>query len=397
LTPRRALTVVIGGVCALQLALIVWGVTGHSAAPARSDFAPYYAAGTLIRGGDAQHAYDPRSEAQVLRATGLQPQPDVVLPAWAPPALLVALPLSVFPLPAALAIWSALQLAAVVAAAVIGACWAGLRHGVPRSIAILIAAAGPGTLLLATLGQWDGLAALTLGAALILWGRGRDGWAAAMVAAGACAAKPHLAIGLGLFALARSPLRASLGLAAGAAAVLVPAVVLLGPASLQHFAELVRTSAGTWPPHTMVGAAGLVADIAGDGQPATAVGLGLSAVCALLCLPLGLTWRRQLISLDRALFAAVCLSLLAAPHLYHYDLVLLTAPVAALLVRSTFRPALALIACWVAVTVLSDIEVLPPGTFTPGPGIPLGLAALAVVAVLLPVRREASPPLPAVA
>ncbi|MBV8195719.1 MAG: DUF2029 domain-containing protein [Candidatus Dormibacteraeota bacterium] len=376
------------------VAAVLLGVSAACAAAAgaagvaHGDFDARYAAAVLLRSGQAATAYSSLSNG--LSAEG-------GLPAlWMPPALLLVLPLSWLPLPVAAAIWDALQVTLLAAAAALVAFRTDLDADISfrwRAGAALLGFAGAGTLEIVALGQWDGVPALGLALGWIALQRDRDQPAMIVVAATALAGKPHLAAGVIIWMIARRPRTVlSFGLVAIATAVLsvalvpAPALVdwmrnLLSPSDI----AITRTGAGLPGLVTMLGGSGSVTSVL-----AVVTSLAALAVCALL-------GRRQRAAPGAAVFASVLtLSLLASPHTYPYDLVLLAPGVVAMLVSRARQPAAerslrvtAISAWWILLSGAAFVEVVPLGSFDPKPYLPLVLIAGAAAAGISAIRQPA--------
>ena len=407
--PLRA--VLIGAMSAAVLAttLVTWVATvpGNSA---HDDFAPYYASALLVREGHAAAMYDLRAQSDVLRnATGGVP-PSRVATALTPPAVLADVPLTVLPLRIASLVWSGLQALLLVAAAVIAvraAPWAARSRRSSRALLTAAALAGGGTLMLLPLNQWDGVAAVGLALTYADLRGGRDQRAMVWLTLLVLAGKPHLAIGMALFLVARHP-RSALTCAA-AAAPLAALTLLVVPTSAigQWLATLVHVN-GAFPASSSIGVSGLVASLFGDGVAATTLGYTMAGGALLGCVALG-RWagrRRRADRVDQArvsidpLFAgATLLSLLAAPHIFPYDLVLLIPGFIGFVVWGIAaeaaspwpgRMSFGAVGVWFVAALLTSEMVLPPGSYRPTALLPLLLLLSAAACVLAAARRPRS-------
>src|SRR5438105_14293637 len=101
--------------------------------------------------------------------------------------------------------------------------------------AVALGLAGVATFSFLLLGQIDGVAALGLAAAYALWRRDRAGEAGFCLALSLAATKPHLAVGLAVFLVARRDWRAVAGAAMGVAATVAASLLTAGPAAFGGF------------------------------------------------------------------------------------------------------------------------------------------------------------------
>ena len=355
------------------LALLVLGGYARSwalAAPQTplnrtSDFAGSYVAASLWREGQRGEIYDIPSEVRMLQSTGAPPGHSDIPFENPPAALLLVLPTTVLDGGAAWAVWSWFQLLLLAAAIVVAARAAPwpVRSSGLRLTVCLVALAGTGTGLLLVEGQWDGIAALGLAAGYALWRRDRSLAAGLAVALGIGVAKPHLALGLAAFVIGRRDWRAAAGALAGAAALLLASVAMVGVGGVQAYVAALLQPSNS-PVREMLGFSGLFGSWLGPGRLAdllTIIGGGLALAAALWA---GARVRRDPALLELGLFAAAALSLLASPHLLVHDLTLLAPPLVALLGRLAARdrswpdPASqALLGGWIALSVLALVDL----------------------------------------
>ncbi|HXM70275.1 MAG TPA: glycosyltransferase family 87 protein, partial [Thermoanaerobaculia bacterium] len=179
-----------------------------------TDFSASYVAALLVRGGDGAGLYD--QQAEHSRHLTLLPAGTVIdLPFITPPTTaLLALPLTVLDPGTAFRVWSVIELALLALAV-----WVAIRAGpwpsrfghAPRAATVLMAVAAGGTYAFLLLGQIDGIAALGLAAAYAAWRKDRPAAAGFWLALAFAATKPHLAIGLGIWLVARRDWRALAG------------------------------------------------------------------------------------------------------------------------------------------------------------------------------------------
>jgi hypothetical protein len=259
-----------------------------------------------------------------------------------------------------------------------------------------------GTFSLLVLGQWDGLSALGIAGAYALWRRGHLGWGGACLAATAAVAKPHLAIGLAVFIIARRDRRLFLGAAAGLGAVAAASVLAVGPQGFADFLHAAVASTSRWPLRELLGFSGLFGSWLGDGAVAQVLAAVASTAAVAVCAVLGDCWRRRPDRLEPALAGATALSLVAAPHLLGHDLAVL-APVAAWCLAAAWsadaraggaaarRTGLRVMLLWLGfnVAALADLgngRSAPPGRLVPWALLLIGLVGLRASRLARPIR-----------
>jgi hypothetical protein len=277
-----------------------------------------------------------------------------------------------------------------------------LRRSGTVAATVLAALAGPGTLALGLLGQWDGVSAVGIAVAYALWRRDRP-WLGGVVLAGCLLlAKPHLALGFAALVLVWRDRRVLAGAASAAALLAILSLAAVGPAGISGFIGSLRVDAGAAPLASMQGFTGLTGSWLGDGAAATLIAAAFSAVALAACVVAGrrLSPDRQL--LEPCLALAAVLSLLASPHLLAQDLVLLAPVVVALMAWAAERDqaaswpgpcSRAVLAGWVVLSLAAAVDLGAEGTGPPGRLVPWALLGLAGV-VAWQLRR---PRLPALA
>lgn len=332
------------------------------------DFSDLYAVGRMALHGAAGEAYDfAKLQAELLAETGR----EVFLP-WAyPPAYdLIAAPLALLGPGAAYALFigASLALYLVVMRALAG-------EGFAR--ALLVAA--PVIPVNIFTGQ-NGLLVAALAGLFALGWRGRNDRQSGL-ALGLLALKPHLAVGLGLLALAGGRWR-SLGLAALTAAVLALAATLaFGPGIWAAFLAAARGSSiylseGRFPLWRMLSV-----------YASLRTGLGLSATAALvgqgtvLVGVAGLaSWAARRLPPAEAAGLMLVATLAVSPYSYDYDMAL-AGPAAALLLPAIVARSgpLLQVPMVAAIWFCSLLGWLIPlrGTFAGVEGAPEGLHYLA--------------------
>jgi Glycosyltransferase family 87 len=372
----------------------------------RSDFTSTYVGATLFREGFGARIYDPALQTQV-HSRVIAPDRTGNLPfVDAPLAAVIAAPVTLLPLDAAYRVWGIFQLLTLIAAVIVAvrsARWPKENWTIWKVATALAAIAALGTISLLMEAQWTGVNALGLALAYRDWRRGKTGRGAVWLIIFAGVAKPHLALGLVAFALGWRERRVVQGAVVGAITVAALSVAAVGFAGVASFASLVGQSSTQFSPNSFVGLYGLFGTVLGAGAPAQLLWLaGAVAGCVLAWLA-GAAVRRDRTRLEIGLTVAALVSILAAPHVYTHDMVLL-APMFVWAMadarvrdqaspRRTRRTTVTVIACWLA---LSGAELLSQaggslasllgGPIAAGAVVPEVLIALAVVAVIVTLR-----------
>jgi hypothetical protein len=183
-----------------------------------TDFSASYVAAMLLRDGKGAELYD--QQAEHAEHLSLLPAGIVInLPFITPPTTaLLALPLTWLDPGTAFRVWSLIELLLLAIAA-----WIAIRAGpwptrvgrAPRAATLLMAVAAGGTYAFLLLGQIDGVTALGLAAGYAAWRRERPAAAGFWIALAFAATKPHLAVGLAVWLIARRDWRALAGAMAG--------------------------------------------------------------------------------------------------------------------------------------------------------------------------------------
>lgn len=373
----------------------------------RSDFTAFYVGGTLLREGRGAAIYDQSLQAS-LHASLIAPQQGANLAFVSPPvAALLTTPITVLPLGAAYRVWEAIQLAMLIAAVLIAARYAPwperLRRSGTAAATALAAVAGPGTLALGLLGQWDGVSALGIAVAYALWRRDRPWLGGAVLAGCLVLAKPHLALGFAALVLVWRDRRVLAGAASAAALLAILSIAVVGPAGVSAFIGSLGVDAGAAPLASMQGFTGLTGSWLGDGAAATLIAAAFSTVALAACVVVGrrLSHDRQV--LEPCLALVTVLSLLASPHLLAQDLVLLAPVVVALMAWAAQRDqgapwpgqcSRAVLTGWVVLSLAAALDLGAEGTGPPGRLVPWALLGLAGV-VAWQLRRPAVPTLAA--
>lgn len=396
---RRAVAIA-AGVAAILLAS--YAITWAQVTPSRergTDFSASYVAALLLRSGDGSHLYDQQLEH--VRHLELLPDGTVIdLPFITPPTTaLLALPLAGLDAGTAFRVWSLLGLAMLVLAV-----WIAIRAGPwpsrhlrgPRLAVLVLAVAGGGTYAFLLLGQVDGVTALGLAAAYAAWRKNRPAPAGFWLGLAFAATKPHLAIGLGIWLLARRDWRALAGAVAGCGVVAAVSLALVGPAGLGGFVAALGFAYGNTPGASTLGIAGLVASWLGSGALPATIAVTGSLIALAGCALLGARTRGNVTGLEASLAGAVALSLVASPHLLAHDLVILAPAFAWCAARAAASDAspwpgtatLRVLAAWAIIGLFAFLDTGTSAPAPPGRLAPLGLLGVGVVAVMLSGSRS---------
>jgi hypothetical protein len=279
------------------------------------------------------------------------------------------------------------------------AAWIAIRAGPwparhpqgPRLAVLLLAVAGGGTYAFLLLGQVDGVTALGLAAAYAAWRKDRPGPAGFWLGLAFAATKPHLAIGLGIWLLARRDRRALAGAIAGCGVVAAVSLALVGPAGLGGFVSALGFAYGNTPGASTLGIPGLVASWLGGGALPAAIAVTGSLIALAGCALLGARSRGNAAVLEASLAGAAALSLVASPHLLAHDLVILVPAFAWCAARAAAADAspwpgtaaLRVLAAWAIIGLFAFLDTGTAAPAPPGRLVPLGLLAVGVVALML--------------
>jgi hypothetical protein len=265
-----------------------------------------------------------------------------------------------------------------------------------RLAVLLMAVAGGGTYAFLLLGQVDGVAALGLGAAYFAWRRDRAALAGFWLALAFAATKPHLAIGLGIWLLARRDWRALAGAATGGAVVAAVSLGLVGPGGIGGFLSALGFAYGNTPGASTLGIPGLVASWLGTGALPATIGIAGSLLALAGCALLGARSRGNPIALEASLAGAAALSLVASPHLLAHDLVILAPAFAWCAARAAASDAspwpgpatLRVVAAWALLGVMAFLDTGNSAPAPPGRLVPLGLLGIGVAALMVSGSRS---------
>jgi hypothetical protein len=263
---------------------------------------------------------------------------------------------------------------------------------------LLMALAGGGTFAFLLLGQIDGFAAIGLAAAYASWRGGRNALAGFLLGLAFAATKPHLAIGLAVWLVARRDWRALAGAATGCVLVAGVSLALVGPSGIGDFVSALGFAYGNTPASSTVGVPGLIASWFGTGTFPGVIGV-IGALLALVgCAVLGARSRGAPAMLEVSLAGAAALSLVASPHLLAHDLVIL-APVfawcAARAAAVDMPPwpgaaGLRVIGAWAILGLVAFLDTGNSAPAPPGRLVPLVLLAVGVAALVIAGSRAAA-------
>jgi hypothetical protein len=346
----------------------------------RSDFTAFYVGGTLLREGHTGDLYSQAVQSPLHTAL-IAPDREANLPfVNTPIAAALVLPATFLPLDAAYRLWSVLELVVLILAVVLAVRWVEWPVGTPRIWRVAAAAAalaGMGTWTMFVQAQWTPVLALGIVIAYRSWKRGHLATGAAVLVVSAGIAKPHLALGLLAFLLGWRERRVILGALAGVGALALASLALVGPAGVAGFVSILASSTTRWELATMVSFIGVVGAVFGNGLAAHLVGLAASLLACAAAVWLGMRVRSDFGRLDTALVGAAVLSLVASPHAYPDDLVML-APAFVIGVASAARrmsasasmrlanPLVSVYGAWALITVAACVDLIDAAAFPPG-------------------------------
>jgi hypothetical protein len=357
-----------------------------------NDFIGTYLASWLLAGGHRTGLYDPAVQ-NWARDLLVGPVPGGLFMPFVnvPLAAVIAAPLTLFAPADAYTAWSSLQLVLLFVA--VGVAYRSAPrptgHRAIEGLAIvLLVLSSYATLDLIRAGQWDGLNALGVAMAYRSWRQDRHAAGSFWLVATAALAKPHLALGLVAFILGWRNRRALAGAVAAAISVAVASIALVGVSGASAWLHLLNADAHAASVRGQSSFVALAGNWAGDGPWTFPIADAGIVVILGLCLLLGHRFRQGRLQLGPALAAATCLSLLAAPHSFIYDTVMVAPAVTWLLAeRSPFsltprvhRRAWATAMLWHGTTTLYFLNQMISPTIlrvgTPSIWIEVGLAAL---------------------
>lgn len=346
----------------------------------RSDFTAFYVGGTLLRDGHTGDLYN-QVVQQPLHSALIAPDREDNLPfVNTPVAAALVLPATFLSLDAAYRLWSLLELCVLVLAVVLAVRSVEWPEGTPqiwRVAAGAAALAGMGTWTMFVQAQWTPLLALGIVLAYRSWKHGHLATGAAVLVVSAGIAKPHLALGLLAFLAGWRKRQVIIGALAGVAGLGLASLALVGPAGVAGFVSILASSTTRWELATMVSFIGVVGSLFGNGLSAHLIELIASLLACAAAVWLGMRVRRDPSRLDTALVGAVVLSLVASPHAYPDDLVML-APAFVIAAAAAARrvgaaaplvlssPVATAYGVWALITVAGCADLIDAARFPPG-------------------------------
>ena len=286
------------------------------------DWVSFYAAGTMVRSGDAARLYDFTAQTAAQRASATRLPTPLTLPAF---VALGLSPLTRLSFSASYWLWSAANLALLVG--LLRAAW---RHldGVRREARLAcVACLAVSTPVVTTLllGQIDLLVVASIVGCYALMRRDRPFTAGAVLAV--ALAKPHIVAAILLLLLVKRQWRALAGVAAVGVPLAVIPVLLIGPHILLDQVALISSYPGSSTEHSvsaamMVNVRGAIVSITGSSSPL--IWAPPLAVIAGVAMWFAIRAWKVNPALDAQSWAlALSLPLLYSPHLHIQTLVLL--------------------------------------------------------------------------
>jgi hypothetical protein len=309
------------------------------------DFANLWGGGRMAWAGDALALFDVEAYRAWFR-THLNPHLADQEWSYPPSLLLIAVPLSLLPLYAGFAAWTAGSLAAFYAAARAG--------GAPMAVC-LVALVSPAAFVNAEFGQNGTLTAALLAGGLLLAPR-RPFLAGVLL--GLLTIKPHLGLLVPVCLLASGNWRAIAAATATAALLAAATGLLFGLDVWSLFLGVTRPlmQAILEAPFMQPYQSGnvtlfLSVRAAGGGLAAAyAAQLAAFAVAALLCWR---SWRDPAIDHPARVALTLCLTLFATPYAYTYDMVGFAFAIALMVQRRGWRMSPLLALAWLAPALIS--------------------------------------------
>jgi hypothetical protein len=313
------------GLLALAVFMVRLLTMGHSEV-VRSDYLPQQVAGVIVARGDGAQLYSDHVQGPIYtRLAGGDHTGDLLFN-HAPLTAVMNAPISGLDPVTGHLLWSVLQFVLVVIGCVVVALtapWPTPALRVLPAAAIMVALAGAGTLPMLTEGQDLGTITLGLGLCYAAWRRDHLGLGSALLVAGAGIAKPHLALGLLAFLAGWRDRRVVVGALVGAVFIGALSLIAVGSTGTVAFVETAIRSNGLWPQAQLLGFTGLFATWFGEGLAANVVADVCGVAALTVAFLVGAAVRRDRSRLGPALVGATLMSLVASPHMYSHDLVLL--------------------------------------------------------------------------
>jgi hypothetical protein len=285
------------------------------------DFAHFYALGSVARHGTPTDLYDIRALTETMWRVVPASSPDAFVPVYGPQVALAFVPLAALPYASALWAWLAIGVACYVAACALAVARVpGLRAR--RATLWILLLGSPALNVLLVAGQTSAVALVAVACSWWALDRGRP------VLAGAClgvlAYKPSLAAGVLAVVVFAREWRIVGGMLAVAVAQVGAGAAWAGMAVIERHAGTLASSIAAGgmdasQPQHLHSLAGFWRLLLGAGWPASA----LYAVSALAVVALAARAWRRAGSPGARIAVLSAATVLAAPHLYVYDLVVL--------------------------------------------------------------------------
>jgi hypothetical protein len=296
------------------------------------DFSHFYTLGTIARAGVPWQLYDGRVLTETMWSVVPETRPDAFQPVYGPQVALAFAPLSALSYTRAVGLWLTISGCLYLAASAMTVRTV-RGSGLPVMTLAVLLLASPAFNVLLVSGQTSAVALLAIVVAWRALVKGRP--LVAGIALGVLAYKPSLLAGVVAVLTVAGEWRILAGIGATASAQLLVAAAWAGPETMMRYAEAVMGPARTAgmvvsQPQHLHSLAGFFRLLLGAGVTATI----FYAVCALAVVILSAgTWRR--LSDPHARIAVLVLAtVLAAPHLYVYDLVILAPALAVIWARA---------------------------------------------------------------
>jgi alpha-1,2-mannosyltransferase len=285
------------------------------------DFVQFYTLGRLALERDMAPLYDFRALNEAMWRYVPESKPDAFPAVYGPQVALAFAPLARLPYAAAVYCWMAISSVLYVC------CCAATIHLFPvlrqRRVTVwALLILFPGFIILLVAGQTTAVALTAITLAMVAFTRGREWWAG--VALGVLAYKPQLAVGFAVLGLIGRNWRLLAGMATTAAVQAWVAFMWVGTAGLVAYLGALRDPVSRLQiveliPEQLHSLAGVARLLLGRTPVATTVYVLASL---LLLFYVARAWIGN-VSRDRRFATAILASVLIAPHLYVYDLLLL--------------------------------------------------------------------------
>ncbi|HEX7138737.1 MAG TPA: glycosyltransferase family 87 protein [Vicinamibacterales bacterium] len=285
-----------------------------------TDFVQFYASGSLVLGGRADRLYDHDTLQAAIRAAVPEARETIYVPMQSPQLLFLLTPLAALPYTVALTVW--LMVIVGLYAAACAVLWLRCRnlHGYRRE-AIACAVAFPGLYATVIHGQPSVFASLAIAVALIALERGRG--LEAGLALGCLAFKPHWVVAAGVLFLFAREWKVLIGMGVSALVQLGATVVVAGPRLFLAYLttlESIGRLGDILEPRPGYGLRSFFSVFVPNPQAAFVLYLMAAAAVAIVA---ARTWRSPA-AFDVRASGLLLAIVLVNPHVFEYDLVVLT-------------------------------------------------------------------------